>query len=89
MEVEWSPTRVLWIHSLKMRNIMRGVSRDQKVIATRVQVARESEGPGQRRGSYFESIGSIPRLELYRVVQFDMVNVDNQGAIALAKNPVV
>ena len=61
---------------------MGGVSQDQKVIATRVQVARESEGPGKRQGSYFESIRRTARLEVYRVVQFDTGRKRGEGRMS-------
>ena len=38
------------------------------MIATRVQVVRQSGAPGKRRGSCFESIGRIAHRQVYYVV---------------------
>ena len=58
---------------------MRGVSRGHKVIATRVQVARQSGGPGKWWGSCFESLRRIARRQVYCVVYFDTDRKRGEG----------
>ena len=49
------------------------------MVATRVQVARQSSGPGQTVGSYFESIRRIARRQVYGIVRFDTDGTRGEG----------